>query len=136
MVSSTTIFYDYAYAGLDDELSSRQYYQHIGDTIGIYQSTGAPDKTGYHVRIRYQERPTVFTSTDTATQFNLDPDWTDYVKFRTLERVAKSGNNADIVMGNNYGMEAEEIKRRLMVNIANKKVKTAREKISFKDWEW
>lgn len=132
-VSSTSIFKPYKYAGDDDKLTGRQYYNHLG-SLGLYASTQL--KAGYTGRVKYQERPTVFTSTDTSVQFNLDQDWIDYIKFRTMERIAKSGPNPDVTLGNNYAMESEELKRRLMVNIANKKVKTARTKISYKDWEW
>ena len=132
-VTSTSVFETYKYAGDDDYLTGQQYYNHLG-SIGLYSSTQL--KSGYHARIKYQERPFVFNSTDTTKQFNLDPDWIDYIKFRTIERVAKSGRNPDVILGNNYAIEAEDIKKRLMANISNKKVKTARSKVSFKDWSW
>jgi len=130
-VSSTTVFETYKYCGPEDELNSKQFYDALG-LIGIYP---VPDN-GFPARIRYQERPTIFASTDTAIEFNLDQDYIDLVKFRTMARIAKSGNGPDVELANNYESDARELEARLKMMAAQKRRKISKQRVSYREgWE-
>jgi hypothetical protein len=126
-VTSTTIFEPYTFCGADDELAGNNYYEGVSGTFGLYP---VPQYANYPIRIKYQERPTLFASSDGSAYFNLDQDYIDLIKFRVMSRVAKSGNNPDVELANNYETDAEQIERKLRLKKANEKLKTSRKKIS------
>ena len=131
-VTSTTLWNTYDYAGADEELTGSRYYEAL-DNFGLYP---VPEQTGLKGRIRYQERPTLFASTDTGISFNLDEDWIDFIKFKVMSRIAKSGNNPDVELANNYEADAIEIKKDLEMRKKKEEVKTPRYRYSYKDgWE-
>jgi hypothetical protein len=131
LVYSTTDdvdFTQYEFAGLSEELVGYRYYDAL-ENIGI---SPTPTKTGCTVQIRYQVRPTIFASSDTAVEFNLDNDYLDLVKFRVMSRIAKSGKNPKIELANNYESDANELERKLRMKYANKKAKLPKRRISYK----
>jgi hypothetical protein len=132
-VSSTSYFNNYEFAGLDDEMSGGSFYYDAFGKIGLYP---VPDKTGYSGRVIYDKRPVFFSSTnDAAVEFAIDEDWIDVIKFRTMARVAKSGNYPDIELGNNYDREANEVEAKLKMDWYKKKSKLPKERWSYQeDW--
>lgn len=129
-VSSTTIFTPYKYAGDMSEIDGYQYYNQVGSLA----LNPIPDKSGYHVRVYYQERPYIFTSTETTVQFNLDQDYIDYIKFKVMARIAKSGRTPNVVLGNNYELDAKEVLKKLRLKNAKVKAKQPKKMWSYKEW--
>lgn len=130
-VSSTADFENYELAGLDDEMSGGNYYFDAFGKIGLYP---VPDKTGYSGRVIYEKRPLFFASTnDVALEFDIDEDWIDVIKFKTMARVAKSGNYPDVELGNNYDREANEIESKLKMDWYKKKSKNPKWKWSYEE---
>jgi hypothetical protein len=130
-VSSTTVFEDYEYCGPEDELIGSRFYDAIG-SIGIYP---VPNN-GYPARIRYQERPTLFASTDTSVQFNIDQDYVDLIRYRVMAMVARSGNAPDVDLANNYMVSAMEVERRIKMRNAKKRAKISQSRISYQEgWD-
>jgi hypothetical protein len=134
-VDSETTFDNYEFAGLDQEMSGGNFYYDVFGKIGVFP---VPDKNGYTGRIIYSKRPVLFTSTDdSAVELNLEEDWLDYIKFRVISRIAKSGSYPDIDLANNYEADAMEIERRLKMDRANRKMKNPRERISYQEgWDF
>ena len=134
-VDSSTPFNNYEFAGLDQEMSGGNFYYDAFGKIALYP---VPDKNGYTGRVIYSKRPVLFASTvaDSTTNFNLDADWLDYIKFKVIARVAKSGSYPDIDIANNYEVDAMEVERHLKLDKANKKMKNPRERIAYTDgWD-
>lgn len=135
MVANTTgstSYETYSYAGADEELTGNKYFQGLGGTLGLYP---IPDNT-YNSRIKYQERPIQFASSDTATQYNIDQDYVDLIKFRVMSRVAKSGNAPDTELANGYELDANELERKLRMKRANMRMKNPRKRFSYQlDWD-
>jgi hypothetical protein len=130
-VTSTCNFTSYTYCGPDEDLEGYRYFEGLGQTFGIYP-TPTTDSDGLPIRIKYQKRPTLFASTDTSVQFPLDQDYIDLIRFRVMSRIAKSGNNPDIELANNFTMDANEIERKLRMKRANDRVRTPRTRLSYK----
>lgn len=135
MISNTTnstSYTVYTYCGADEELTGNRYFEGLTNTFGLYP---IPDNS-YSARIKYQERPLQIASSDTATQFNLDQDYIDVIKFRVMSRVAKSGNNPDVDLGNNFELDAIELEKKLKVKRANERMKNPRYRHSYRlDWK-
>lgn len=128
-VSSTTVFGEYTFRGLDEEENGNQFY----DLGGQLRISPTPDNV-YPARIIYQDYPTLFASTDTTVQFNIDQDYVDLIKFKVMSRVAKSGRFPNVEIANNYELDAKELERKMKVRMANKKAKTPRRRWSYKEW--
>lgn len=128
--SSTTIYQPYSYIGPDEELEGSRYYEALGQ-VGIYP---VPDN-GYPARIKYQEYPTLFASTDVGVQFNIDQDYVDLIKYKVMTRVAKSGKFPNVELANNYEADAKELERKMKVRMANKKAKTPRKRWDWREWK-
>lgn len=134
-VSSTTVFTNYSYSGADEELEGYKYFEGLGQTFGIYPAPTS-DTDGYPIRIKYQKRPTLFASTDSSVQFPLDQDYIDFIRFKVMSRICKSGNSPDIELANNYEADAMEIERKLKLKRARDRSKTPRKRWSYKmDWD-
>ena len=130
-IGSTSINYtQYSYVGSDDEAVSNSYCKGIGNTFVIYPT---PEYSNYDIHIRYQARPTLFASSDTAVQFDINEDYIDLVRFRVMSRIAKSGNNPDVALGNNYEMDAMELEKKLKLRKALEKAKSPRRRVSYKE---
>lgn len=128
-VAADTAFNNYEFAGLDQDMASGNFYYEAFGKVGLYP---VPDKNGYTGRIIYSKRPVLFaTIADAAVEFNTEADWIDVIKFRVIARVAKSGNNPDVELGNNYEADANEMERRLKMDRANKKMRNPRQRVSY-----
>jgi len=137
-ISPTSTDYDgtwseYTYLGQDDEITGNHYYNHLG-SLGIVPATTV---SGYHIRVMYRELPVTFDSTaNWSVQFNFEQNWVDIVKFRTMARIAKSGNAPDIMLANGYEADANEIEKRMKMDMAKIKAKQPSKMWSYKsDWE-
>ena len=128
--STSATFKPYSYAGKDDNASDYVYYEGLNDTFGIIP---IPTVTQKPIHIRYQPRPTLFASTDTAVQYNLDEDYIELIELRVMSKICKMGNNPDVEMANNYTMDAMELERRMKLRLANKKMKTAPKVVSYRE---
>jgi hypothetical protein len=126
--STNQTFTAYKYAGKDDYAGDYVYYEALDETFGIIP---IPTVSNKPIHIRYQPRPTLFASTDTAVQFNLDEDYIDLIKFRVMSRICKSGNNPDPEMANNYEADAMELERKMKLRKARDKMKTRRRTVSY-----
>lgn len=133
-VSSTTVFEEYSYCGPDDELDGNKYYEGLTGTFGVYPT---PETAGYPIRIKYQERPTLFASSDTSVEFPTAQDHVDEIKMRVMSRIAKSGNKPDIGLANNYEVDADKLERDRRMYQANKRMKEASNKYSYTEgWDY
>ena len=129
-VSSTHVFQSYSYTGQDEELTGTKFYDALNGLIGIYP---IPDNV-YPAKLQYQEYFTAFASSDTNTQFNLDQDYIDLIKFRVMARVAKSGKFPNITLANNYESDANKLERKMKVKQAKDKAKTPKRRWGYADW--
>jgi hypothetical protein len=128
--SSTTLYDTYKFAGIDDEMEGSNFYDGFG-YIGLYP---VPDN-GYPAQIWHQQYPTIFASSDTNTQFNIDQDYVDIIKFKVMSRVAKAGNAPDVELANNYELDAKELERKMRLKNQKEKTKVSKSRWSYKDWE-
>lgn len=128
-VSDDTVFQPYSLAGYDEDMTGSKFYDAFG-TLGLYP---IPDN-GYPARLLYQEYPTIFASSDTAVQFNIDQDYVDLIKFKVMARVAKSGRFPNVDLANNYEADATQLERKMKTRMANKRAKTPRTRWSYKSW--
>jgi len=128
--STSATFDPYSYVGKDDNASDYSYYEGLDGTFGILP---VPTVTQKPIHIRYQPRPTLFASTDTAVQYNLDEDYIELVELKVMAKICKMGNNPDVEMGNNYTMDAMELERKMKFRMANKKAKTSRRTVSYRE---
>lgn len=129
-IASSDTYDKYSYAGADEEFVDPSYYR-FTTQLGIYP---IPTTSGKYARLWYQARPTLFNSTaGTTDQFNLDDDWIDFIRYKVISRVYKTGNNPDIEMANNYELEAQEVWKSMLMRKAKEKVKDARKKNSYRE---
>lgn len=128
--TSSTVFTSYEYTGPDDELTSNQYYNHLNN-LGIYP---AATSAGYIGRVFYGERPTLFStnSTDLDNEFDIDEDYVDLVKLRTMEKVAQS--QKDTSLANDYQDEFQKLDKDMKIQSAIKRAKNPRETWSYAEW--
>lgn len=131
-VTSTHEFSAYSYAGDDEELIGNRYYWGVGNTLGIYPT---PEDAGYWVRLKFQERPNLFSSTsDSTSVFNFkNDDYLEVIRNMTLSDVAKVGNYPDVEMANNYYMDALESQRTIKKYHAHERQKNPRIRWSYKE---
>lgn len=127
--TSTTVFTTYSFAGDDEELTDYHYYN-VSGSLGIYP---APEYSDYPARLKYQKRPTLFASSDTNSQFDVEEDFVDVIKLRTMSKVAKCGNNPDVELANNYDADADQLERKLKMRTLKKRSKTPRTRWSYRE---
>ena len=135
--AGSTIFQIYRHAGVDDIdniPNGNRYFEGLTGNFGLYPT---PTVSGMPVTVKFQARPSLFgfATTDSTTIVPLDQDYVELLEYRTMARIAKSGNSPDIEMANNYTADSIELRRELKFKRANEKMKTSRHRFSYKDWE-
>lgn len=128
--STNQSYQTYRYGGKDDYASDYVYYEGTSNLFGILP---VPEVSNKPIHIRYQAKPTLFASSDTAVQFDITEDYIDLIRFRVMSRIAKTGNNPDIEMGNNYQMEADELEKQMRLRKARDKMKSNRRRVSYRE---
>lgn len=128
--STTANYTQYSYVGADDEPVGNSYCKGLADTFILYPT---PTASGYPIHVRYQARPTLFASSDTSVQFDINQDYVDIIKFKVMSRIAKAGNNPDVSLANNYEADAMELEKKLRMRKALERAKTPRRRISYKE---
>jgi hypothetical protein len=130
-VSSTTVYEPYHFIGQDEAVDGNVFFECSTSStqIGIYPT---PDDV-YPARIKYQEYPTLFSSTATTTLFNIDQDFMNYVRNKAMSVVAKSGKFPRIDLANNDEMDAKEILRKFKLRKKQENIKTSRYRISYQE---
>lgn len=98
-VTTSTTFTSYTYKGLDEEMTSNNYYDALNGLIGLYP---VPKTTGYTVNIIFEKRPTLLSASDLSATPEINEDYHDLLKFYALAVIAKSGHNPDVQLANNY----------------------------------
>lgn len=133
-VSSTTVYEPYSFIGQDEAVDGNVFFECSTSStqIGIYPT---PDDV-YPARIKYQEYPTLMSSTATTTLFNVDDDFINYIKNKTMSVVAQSGKFPRIDLANNYESNAREILRKCKLRKKQENVKTSRYRLSYQQgWD-
>jgi hypothetical protein len=140
-ISSTTVWTEHDYAGADDVMEGYKYYT---PTIEHYNTTGFstdlgifPESTEIRVaRVYYNTLLTDLTTAAGGVNPTFKTEWHDILKFGTLETIAKSGNDPDVELANNYHTEYLGILKEIKKDNAQRKMKTPRFKLSYQDWTW
>lgn len=132
-VTADTQFNAYKYAGQNDSLDGGNFYFDALGKLGLYP---IPDKTNYALRIIYEKRPIIFATADTATEFNIEGDFLDFIQNKVMSKIAKTGNYPDIELANNYEIEASSIESKLKMDRAKKRTKNPKSRYSYKEgWD-
>ncbi|MBW2003001.1 MAG: hypothetical protein JRI72_00090 [Deltaproteobacteria bacterium] len=140
-ITSTTVWTEHDYLGADDVLEGYKYYT---PTIEHYNTTGFntdlglyPESTEVRVaRVFYKTKLTDLTTETSGCTPLFDSEYHDILKYGTLEIIAKSGNDPDVELANNYYSDYLEILKEIKKDVAQKKMKTPKFKLSYKEWTW
>ena len=137
LATSTTVWQEHEYVGAGNTLEGYQYYvpniEHYNttavNTIGLYPNS-TEERYG---RIYYNSLLPALTTTTTPS---FNEEWHDIIKFGVMEIIAKSGNNPDIELANNYHREYRDMLREIKKATATKKWKRPRYKWNYAEHTW
>lgn len=141
-ITSTSVWEEYKYAGIDDILSNNQFYspitEHFQSSVGFSSQVCLyPESTVIRAaRVYYTGIPASIgvSSSDSTTLVGLDDEYEEVLKAGLMERIAKSGNNPDVELGNNYGVEYKTELRRAKFDYYGRKQKTPKTKWGSAEW--
>lgn len=100
-ITSSTAWDTFEYAGLNDDVSSGNFYGRATDTTFTLVQDGLPISTaGLNIRLFYYKTPTALSAvTDTP---ELDSDYHDLLKFALIQTLASQGHNPDTEIADYY----------------------------------
>jgi hypothetical protein len=140
-ISSTTVWKEHKYAGDQDTITG---YRYALPNTATYNTTSFstefvlyPYSTEVRVARVYYETLLSDLSTSASTnepQFNSE--WHDILKYGTMEIIAKSGNNPDVELANNYHRDYMEILREIKKDVATRKWKRPRMTFNYENFTW
>lgn len=126
-VTSESIFQEYDFADIGDELTGYKYFDAFNDLIGLYPM---PDTSGWNARLIYGRRPTALSASVLTATPVLDEDWHRILVYGGITEIAGSGSNPDITIVNNYTMKYNAIMNEILLAKYNNK----KHRIKPKDW--
>lgn len=140
-VTSTAVWTLHEYLGEDDVLEGNKYYI---PNIDHYNTTGFsteislyPESTEIRVaRVYYNTLLTDLTTAAAGYTPLWNSEWHDILKYGVMEIIAKSGNNPDVELANNYRAEYNEILRDIKKDQATKKWKRPKVTWNYADHTW
>lgn len=100
--TSESQYTTYTYKGLNEELNGNNYFDALNGLIGVYP---VPDATGYIFNIIYEKKPPLLSSSDLSAVPSISERYHNILKFYVCSVIAKSGNNPDVELANNYARE-------------------------------
>ena len=140
-ISSTTVWGTYKYAGENDILTGNQYYvpnfEHYNTTsfsvgLGLY-----PESTEIRVaRLYYKTLLPELTTASSSNSPLWNSEWHDILKFGLMEIIAKSGNNPDVELANNYHADYVEMLREIKKDTARKIYNRPRARWNYQEHTW
>lgn len=100
-ITSSTEWDTFEYAGLNDDISSGNWYGRATDSVFALVKDGLPITTaGLSIRIFYYKTPNALSAvTDTP---ELDSDYHDLLKFGLIQTLASQGHNPDTEIADFY----------------------------------
>ena len=140
-ITSTAVWTEHDYAGADDLMSGYKYYlpniPHFNSTVLSTSLCLYPESTEVRVvRIYYETLLSDLTTASTSNTPLWNSDWHDILKYGVMETVAKSGNNPDVDLANNYHREYLEILRDIKKDNMMKKWKRPRMTWNYEKHTW
>jgi len=141
-ITSTTVWEQYKHYGIDETLTGNLYFapitEHFQSSVGFSsQLSFYPESTVLRAaRVYYTAMPALVgaTSSDSTTLIGLDDEYEEVLKAGLMERIAKSGNNPDIELGNNYALEYRSELRRAKMDFYGRKQKTPKTRWGHAEW--
>lgn len=131
IVTTDTTFTPYTYKGLNEELDGNNYFDALNGLIGVYP---IPDTTGYSFNIIYEKKPPLLSSSNLSAVPAVDDRYHNVLKFYVCSVVAKSGNNPDVELANNYTIEFNDAWALFYKDYSETKVKNPKKSRANKWW--
>lgn len=119
-VTPDTTFTTYSFIELTQEMTGTHYYDGLNGLIGLYP---VPDTNGYKVNIIYEKKPPLLTSGDLTASPQIDDEYHSLLTFYAIQVAAKSGNNPDVELANNYAIEYNNLWIKMTKRVMEEKVK-------------
>ena len=140
-ISSTTIWKEHDYIGSDNTLEGYKYYsptiEHFNTTAYSTEFCLYPESTEVRVVKVYYD--TILTDLTTAAAGYTplwNDEWHDILKYGVLEIIAKSGNNPDVDLGNNYHQEYMNILKDIKLDQLKRKNRLPDKYWNYEDHTW
>ena len=95
------------------------FYEPYEGYVGIYP---VPSTTGYEIIIYYINRPSKLTSSDLSTQLDYREEYMPMIIAYVQSKVAKTGNNPDVEMANNFVSDYLSLKKKVSTDYMARKI--------------
>lgn len=119
--SSTATWTLYDYVAQADEASGEQWFDALGGRIGFATVPGSSTDGGYLWGAIYDAVPTKLTSSSTDIIGANSELVLQSLKARVKKKIAQSGNNPDVEMGNNFQADENECDRKIRMDHMKRK---------------
>jgi hypothetical protein len=130
LLSSTTLWNEYKYAGIEDVKEGNRYYSYTSQI-----SLSPPPTDVYHLRIIHKPHYGPYTaSSDSTTVIAADNPLIKYAQFKLCAEVCKHGSFPRIDLGNNFEMSAREALEEAQLHFYNSRRAESKRNISWKRW--
>lgn len=130
VMGSTTLFTEHKYRTLRQNDVGLSWIENSSSSIIL---SGIPGNA-YHMRFRYLPSLTANSSSDSTTIVPANDEIIDYIQNKLAAMVAKSGAFPRVDLANNYEMEAQDAKSKVMIESAKFRWNRNKDSISYKEW--
>lgn len=132
--TSTVNYTPYKLVGSDDELIGNNYFDALGG-IGVYP-VPTTDDAGKPIKIIYEAIAPIATTTNLSSVLQINPEYQGVVKSNLWKNIARTGNNPDIELGNDYEADEKEYMHKIRHDYYQRKAKSSKSKFDRRENWW
>ncbi len=130
LLSSTTLWNEYKFAGIEDTLEGLRYYAYT-----TQYSLSPPPTDVYHLRVMYTPHYGPYNaSSDSTTVIDVPNPLIQYAQYKLCAEICKHGSYPRVDLGNNYELSAVEALNEAAFFFHKSRHGNSKRNISWKRW--